>query len=353
MSIVIKNNKKIVIDKTFPEIIKKSKKVNNNVSIKFLTLLKKLGVDFIQIDRKVLSEMKNIPKDFDYIYKIKNISDIYFINKCRIDFKYLVLDYKDTLKFNKNTFDLLKNRKIILEINIQILDELYSEKANLIFNSLNIKCIRIKNIIKYDICGWTKLIENIRNEFNVNIDICANSKYYMSTAISIETCIDGANSITAAFNGQAYGFASLEEVIMGLKVIKNGKTSGSLKLIGEIAKIYTELTNEEVYPMKPVIGRDIFKYESGIHVDGIEKNPNTYEPYNPYDIGEKRTMYIGKHSGKKAVVLRLQELNIDYKNINIDEFLKRIRETSIKLKRNIFNDELVEMYNQFKNTCLK
>ncbi len=74
--------------------------------------------------------------------------------------------------------------------------------------------------------------------------------------------------------------------------------------------------------MKPVIGEDIFKCESGIHVDGIEKNTHTYEPYNPDDIGSKRTIYIGKHSGKKAVVLRLNSLNIDCNELDINKVFK-------------------------------
>lgn len=353
MSIIIKNSKKVIIDRTLPEVVKRLKEVNSHVAIRFLTMLKSLGVDMIEVNRAVLKEIKDIPENLDYIYRVEDVSDIYFMDKCKIDFKYIVMDYEKSLTLNEDTLNDLKDKKIMLEIDIKILDELCKKEDPSILSRLNLKCLRIKDVVKYDIHGWSRLIEDIKEQFHVDVDLCADSKYCMATAISIEACMDGADSVTAAFNGQIYGLASLEEVIVGLKVIKNGEVSGNLKLIGEMAKIYTQLTHEKVYRMKAVIGEDIFKYESGIHVDGIEKNPVTYEPYNPYDIGEKRTMYIGKHSGKKAVIIRLQELNIDCSHINMDGFLKIVRELSIKLKRNIFDDELVEIYNDFKNTCLR
>ncbi|MCH3965553.1 MAG: homocitrate synthase [Clostridium sp.] len=353
MSIIIKNSEKVIIDRTLPEVVKKLKEVDGGISIKFLTMLKDLGVNMIEVDRDVLNKIRDIPKNLDYIYRIEDASDIYFMDKYKIDIKYAAIDYKKSLTLNENALNILKDKKIMLEVDIKILDEFYEREDPSILDKLNLECLRIKHVVKYNICGWKRLINNIKEKFHVKVDMCADSIYCMATAISIEACMDGADSVTAAFNGQIYGLASLEEVIVGLKVIKNGKVSGNLKLIGEIAEIYTELTHEKVYRMKAVIGEDIFKYESGIHVDGIEKNPVTYEPYNPYDIGEKRTMYIGKHSGRKAIIIRLNELNIDCGDIDMDAFLKKVRELSIKLKRNIFDDELIQIYNDFKNTCLR
>lgn len=353
MSVIIKKNKKFIIDRTLPEIMKRSEKIDENMIKNFLTLLKEIGVDLIEINKSALNKIKNFPRDLDYIYHVDDICDIYFLNKCEFRFKYIAVDYKKAVTFNEDILNRLKNKEIIIEADTKILDKLFSSEGNEIFNRLNISCLRIKGIVKYNLSGWSGLIENIKTHFSTDVDFCPDNSFYMATAIGMEACSDGADFITAAFNGQIYGFASLEEIVLGLKVIKKGEVSGNLKLIGELSKVYTQLTGEKVYCMKAVIGEDIFKYESGIHVDGIAKNPYTYEPYNPYDIGEKRTMYIGKHSGKKAVMLRLKELNIDYEGINGNNFLSKIREVSIKLKRNIFDEELIQIYNDFKNTCLQ
>ena len=351
MSVIIEHNKKLIIDRTLPEIIKRSEKVHENVIKNFLVLLKEIGVDLIEINKSALDKIENFPKDLDYIYSVEDISDLYFFNKYK--FKYIAVDYERAVTFNKDILNRLKDRKIILEVDIKILDKLLSGENNKIFNELNISCLRIKGIVKYNLSGWSRLIENIKTCFSTDVDFCPDNKFYMATAIGMEACADGADFITGAFNGQIYGYAALEEIVLGLKVIKKGEVSGNLKLVAELAKVYAQLTGEKVYCMKAVIGEDIFKYESGIHVDGIAKNPYTYEPYNPYDIGEKRTMYIGKHSGKKAVMLRLKELNIDYEGSNENNFLNKIREVSVKLKRNIFDEELIQLYKEFKDTGLQ
>lgn len=352
MSIIIKNDEKFIIDRTLMEIVNKSGKINENMVENFLILLKHMGVDLVEINISAFNKIKNFPEELDYICNIDNASDIYFLNK--YEFKYISIDYEKVITFNEDTLNKLKHNDIILEVDIKILDKLFLGQDNDIFHKLNITCIRIRNAVKYNLSGWCRLIENIKTHFFTKVDFCPYNEFYMATAIGMEVCVDGADSITGAFNGQIYGLASIEEVILGLKVMKKGEVSGNLKLIGELAKVYTQLTGEKVYCMKAVIGEDIFKYESGIHVDGISKNPYTYEPYNPYDIGEERIMYIGKHSGKKAIMLRLKELNIDYEGIiNENDFLNRVREVSIKLGRNILDEELIKIYNDFKNTCLQ
>lgn len=353
MSIVLRNSRKIIIDRSLLEVTNKLKEINRDVSREFLILLKGLGVDIIEINDVVLNKVKNLPENLDYIYRIDNISNLHFIDRYKMNFKCLVIDYKELLNLNKEILNRLRNSRIMIEVDIKAIDQLCLEKNIEIFNKLDVECVRIKGVIKYDIYGLDRLIENIRRYFSSNVDLCADSGFYMATAISIEACMDGADSITAAFNGQIYGLAALEEVILGLKVIKNGKLSGDLKVIKKLTKVYEKLSYEKIYCMKPVIGEDIFKCESGIHVDGMEKDPNTYEPYNPYDIGSIRTVYIGKHSGKKSVMIKLKKLNIDYRNINVNEILKKVRETSIKLNRNVFDDELIQICNDLKDTCLK
>ncbi|MBA5851678.1 homocitrate synthase [Clostridium sp. cel8] len=351
MSIMLKNEEKIIIDRTLEQILKSNKEINPKMSEKFLILLKNIGVDFIEIDKSVIDSIKKFPEDLKYIYIVRNTLDIKSINKYSMKFEYIVLNYDNTE--DKELIDSLRDKNIILEIDIRILDKLFIEKNLIKFQKMNIKIIRIKNVVKYNLCVWKRLICDIKKKFNVKVDFYPSNKFYMATAVGIEACIDGADSITAVFNGQNFGRASLEEVLLGLHVMKKATVFGNFKLIGETAKVYSSLVNDKIYSMKAVIGEDIFKYESGIHVDGINKNPHTYEPYNPYDIGKKRTMYIGKHSGKKAIMIRLNQLNIDYSDIDINEFLKKVTGLSIKLKRNIYDNELVEIFNKFKNTCLK
>jgi homocitrate synthase NifV len=47
-----------------------------------------------------------------------------------------------------------------------------------------------------------------------------------------------------------------------------------------------------------VVGKDIFTCESGIHIDGIIKNPSNYEPFDPAEVSLQRKFLIGKKAGK-------------------------------------------------------
>lgn len=351
MSIIVEGSKKFIIDRTLPEIVKNNKNINKEQASYFLTLLNKIGVDLIEVDKLAVNKIGKLPEELDYVYRIKTYKDLMLTTK--YNFKYLVVDYKMALNFNLDYVNKLSENNVIVEISIEDLKNFYLCKNNEIFSKFNISCLRIKDISKYNLLTWRELIEDIKSSIPVKVDFCADNKYYMGTAISIEACTDGADIITTTFNGENYGFTPLEEVIMALKVIKNSKVYGDLKLLGELAVVYKKLTEENIFCMKAVLGEDIFKYESGIHVDGIEKNPNTYEPYDPIDIGQKRKMFIGKHSGSKAVMVKLKELNVSYKAIDMEAFLSKIREKSIQLKRSILDEELIQMYNGFGGCLLK
>ncbi|MBC2582419.1 homocitrate synthase [Clostridium sp. DJ247] len=345
MSIIVEGSKKLIIDRTLPEVAKNLKNVKKDHVFSFLKLLKQVGVDLIEIDKLTIDKVGKLPRTLEYIFRIKTCKDIALIDK--YNFKYLVVDYERALSLSLEHVNKITNRNVILEINIEDLNNFLEHNYNKIINKLNIKCLRISNVNKYNLLTWKQLIENIKSRFLVTVDFCADNKYYMATAISIEACTDGADVITTAFNGENYGFAPLEEVVMALKIIKNGNVCGDLRLLGELSTVYKNLTKENIFCMKAILGEDIFKYESGIHVDGIEKNPITYEPYDPNDVGQKRKMFIGKHSGSRAVMVKLKELNISYTGIDMEALLQKIRVKSIQLKRNILDEELIQMSNSF------
>lgn len=343
MAIIVEGSKKYIIDKSLLEISEAYTILNYKYINYFISLLTRVAVDFIEINRKVINKISSLPEGVDYVFRIDEIKDVNFLKK--YSFKYVAIDYDNALKLGKQAVSSLKDKEVIMEIDVAALDKLFLDENNEILNKFKVISLRIKNIFKYDLGGWEEFIKSLKTKYSLMVDFCASNEYYMGTAISIEGCLDGADFITSCFNGEEFGLSSLEEVIMALKTVQNSTILGNTKLFNELSKVYKKITRESVYPMKPVLGRDIFKYESGIHADGIEKNPNTYEPYNPAEAGQYRKLYIGKHSGKKAVMVRLKQLRMDYKLVDLEILLDEIREESIKIQRNIRDDELTQMYN--------
>ncbi|KHD34683.1 homocitrate synthase [Clostridium acetobutylicum] len=341
MSIKIKNKEKFIIDKTLLE--DKGSELNlkkDRAGIEnFIISLNKIGIDFFEVDRDTFNYIYNSKK---LIYRVKDQKDAAVIND--YNFRYIIVDFHKAKDLDNYFINLINRSKIILEVDGKELDEIFRADSYEIFNNFNVACIRINNVERCNLNGWGEIIRRIKNTFCSLVDFCASNKYFMATAISMEALNDGADFITVAFNGERYGISSFEEVILALKVMKEVKVTEKLNLLNDISKLYEKLFRKAISPMKPIIGEDIFKYESGIHVDGIEKNPSTYEPYEPSIIGADRQMFIGKHSGRKAVEIKLRKLNIETMLCNMDKFLSRIREKSIQVHRNISDKEFKEIY---------
>jgi len=351
-----KECKKSIIDRTIPEIIKKNSSVSKSKLIKFSYLLNKVGVNLIEIDSNAFSIMGKLPKDLNFIYRIKK-QEIITRNLLN-NFKYVVIRLNDFLNLKLKDIYKLKEMKIIFEIDTDDLEkirneeELYrnitSQKLKFVKDILklnNESYIRINGLNKSILGNWKSIIEVLKKNFNMKIDVCPGNKYKMATAVALEAFNEDTDSITMSFlgKGDKYGFAAMEEVILALKRIYGFKLEGNTRLFSELGEEYQDITDDIIPGSKPILGEDIFKYESGIHVDGIDKSPITYEPYDPEEVGQSRKMIIGKHSGSVSLIRKLKELNINYKKINVKAFLEEVRERSIQLKGEIIDDELIKI----------
>ncbi|NTU74327.1 hypothetical protein HGB07_09415, partial [Candidatus Roizmanbacteria bacterium] len=67
---------------------------------------------------------------------------------------------------------------------------------------------------------------------------------------------------------------------------------------------------------KPIVGEKVYTHESGIHVDGILKEPATYEVFSPELLGRYRQFVPGKHSGRKAIRHLAEEMGFDVSRMN-------------------------------------
>ena len=103
---------------------------------------------------------------------------------------------------------------------------------------------------------------------------------------------------------------------------------------------------EDLPIWKAIVGTNMFAHESGIHADGAIKNPKNYEAFDPRAVGLERQIVIGKHSGKAAIVNKFKEYNIDLTDEEASKILEKVRALSVRLKRSLFDKELVTLYKQ-------
>src|SRR4029078_5674590 len=85
------------------------------------------------------------------------------------------------------------------------------------------------------------------------------------------------------------------------------------------SRLVSYLTGFAIQPNKAVVACNAFPPESGIHQDGVIKNPLTYEIMTPQSVGLAGSqLTIGKLSGRKGLQGKLRELGHDLEGDALD-----------------------------------
>jgi 2-isopropylmalate synthase len=158
-------------------------------------------------------------------------------------------------------------------------------------------------------------------------------------------CIqEGVHVVQCTVNGigERAGNASLEEVAMALTLHQDqyGRTAkiDTTKLV-PLCKLVAELTGVRMAPNKPIAGETIFATEAGIHQDGLLKNIDTYLPFRPERVGASGVkLVLGRHSGRRAVAHRLEELGLKLTDDDVTRILDRIKQLP---KGTILDDDVL------------
>lgn len=188
--------------------------------------------------------------------------------------------------------------------------------------------------------GADYLVRELRKDIKTEIAMHCHNDFGMALSNSISGLLAGATAVSTTVNGigERAGNTSLEEIVMALKIIYNIDLGFNIEHFFELSKIVEELTKVKVPDNKPIVGRNVFRHESGIHVDAVIEEPLTYEPFLPEMIGHHRRIVLGKHSGCRAVKAKLDECGIE---VTKDELCKIVEQIKISREKGKYiNDKL-------------
>ena len=91
---------------------------------------------------------------------------------------------------------------------------------------------------------------------------------------------------------------------------------------------------------KAIVGKNAFAHESGIHQDGMLKNPETYEIITPELIGDATTeLVLGKHSGRHAFANRAIEMGFQLSDDKLNAAFVEFKKLADR-KKEITDDDL-------------
>ena len=195
-----------------------------------------------------------------------------------------------------------------------------------------------------------KVVRELIEATGLEVEMHTHNDFGMAVANALAGIHAGATwvNVTVGGLGERAGNAALEEVVMALKYIEDFDLCMDTQRFREIAEYVMGAAGRKIPKWKSVIGTNMFAHESGIHADGVIKNPKTYEVFSPEEVGLVRQIVIGKHSGSKALELKFREYGIDLTKEQLAELLPLVRQMAVELKRALFDKELMYVYQDWK-----
>lgn len=176
------------------------------------------------------------------------------------------------------------------------------------------------------------LIENVKTDRQIIYSPHCHDDLGMAVANSLAAVKNGAGRVEGTINGirERAGNAALEEIAVALNIRQDYyqvETSIVLNETINTSEMVSRFSGIPVPKNKAVVGGNTFSHESGIHQDGVLKNPLTYEIITPELVGVK--IPLGKLSGRHAFVEKLRELALDF-----TEEVERIIRKAFEIARN-------------------
>ncbi len=182
----------------------------------------------------------------------------------------------------------------------------------------------------------------------VEIEVHTHNDLGMATANAIAGIKAGARFVNTTINGlgERAGNAALEEVVMGLKHACGIETGIDSHRFREMSLFVAKASHRPLSVSKPVVGERVFAHESGLHADGVIKDPHNYEGFDPAEVGLTRSIVVGKHSGTGGLIERYRSMGIAIDRSRAVPLLEKTRAMSCRRKRDLSNSELMSLYLQ-------
>jgi len=200
--------------------------------------------------------------------------------------------------------------------------------------------IRPSMVIK-TIKGLLRRVPDLELEFHGHNDLG------MATANAVTAVEAGASALSVTVNGlgERAGNAPLEEVAMALFEVGGYKSAINSRLITALCHLVARASGRVIHESKPIVGKNVFRHESGIHCSGLLRDESSYQLFEPESVGKKDSEYvIGYHSGSAAIghVLEQQGIFIDKKGAS--ELIPMVRKKAFQQKSPLTPEALKNLY---------
>lgn len=160
--------------------------------------------------------------------------------------------------------------------------------------------------------------------------------YGLGTINTITALACGAKAFCVNVNGygERAGNASLQEVLTALRFLYGLEIPGfKYHKLTELSRLVERYAGVPVAVNAPVVGRNVFTHESGIHAHGVLVDRRIYEAIPSEEIGGRQRFVFGKHSGSQVVEHALRAHERELREAGIDITPELVRRVTAEVKR--------------------
>ncbi len=178
------------------------------------------------------------------------------------------------------------------------------------------------------------------------IDLHCHNDYGLALANAMAGIRAGADCIHTTVNGlgERTGIPDLAETVVSFRNLE-GNEKYNIQPLMDVSGYLEKVSGFFLAPNKPITGLNAFSHKSGVHTNGILKDPRTYEPFDPSILGRERKIIIDKYTGKSAVASRLEEYGIEVSAAELEVIVTRIKNIGDERKQ-LFDADILDIAEQ-------
>jgi len=307
-----------------------------------------LPTSILAWNRAVISDIKHsLDCGVDAVAVSISASDIHIENKLRRDRQWVLDSILSAVEF-------AKDHQLYVSVNAEDASradpEFLIEFANAAKQSGADRLRYCDTVGILDPLETYKRVKTLIQEVDLPIEMHTHNDFGMATANAIAGLEAGATYVNTTVNGlgERAGNAALEELVMALQYTVGVEMDIQTSLFRDLGE-YVALASGRMLPAwKPIVGSNLFVYESEGRASGVIRDPTTYEIFLPGEVGLLRRFSVGKYSGPSVIRRKLREQGYHPSKEEVQKLVPIMRSRSIALKRSLFDNEVVEVYSMLR-----
>lgn len=165
-----------------------------------------------------------------------------------------------------------------------------------------------------------RLVGILHHELKMTINVHCHNDLGLALANSLAAIENGARAVDTCVNGlgERAGITDLSQLVMCLRTHHECDNEWNLKLLSTLSEKVESLSGFRMADNAPVVGRNAFRHNAGLHVSAALKKPEFYEVFDAGSVGRERVFHVDKMSGKRLLydILEKNRMNSDPSTVN-------------------------------------